>query len=124
MNFTRRVGLALLAAVAACAAAPTGITLPDWSPRHESPATTPTGQDVDPLLVAYPGRDVSRVSNVEDEIYVFDGLYYCFLKGHWFRSTSMKGPWVVVEMKDVPPDLFSVRGHMPPGIETRSSERY
>jgi len=101
---------------AACASTAPAFTIQEREPRRENPDAFPAPLEGDARLVDYPGSDVSYVANVPDEVYEYGGVYYCFLRGHWFRAYELKGPWIFTEMKDVPADLFRVRGHLPPGV--------
>lgn len=108
--------MVMMLGFAACAAAPSALTIRERAHEVEQPVQMPEGMEGAPQLVAYPGSEVALVSNAPDEVYEFDGIYYCFLHGNWFHAYALNGPWIFTEMKKIPVDLFQVRGSLPPGV--------
>jgi hypothetical protein len=106
--------------LAACASAPSRVSMPDIRPEAPAPEAAPPAQALVPRLVPYPGLDVSYVANGEGEVYFSRKAYFCFFDGNWFRAETMQGPWDFVEMKYVPGDLFRARGHLPLALERRA----
>lgn len=58
---------------------------------------------VKPTLVVIPETKVMYVSNFDDlEIFYFDGYYFCYHNGYWWRTKNFSSPWVKIEIKYVP----------------------
>lgn len=105
----KRMALALL--VLACAAA------------HEAAAETHFGFSIgisnapppprlvvegSPQLIAVAGTSVHVVGNTGYDVFTYGGSFYCFSSGFWYRATSSKGPYVVVDVRSVPQPILVV----------------
>lgn len=114
-GFFRRLALAALLGCAACG---TGMpfTIPEYKLAQPPPGKLPGTASVAPQLVAYPGLEVSYVSNVDGDVYHYRDVFYSYFDGNWFCAQVLRGPWNFIEMKYVPSDLFRVRGHRPPSL--------
>lgn len=104
---------ALLLGCTACGATMRPLTIPEQPLEARAPEQAPEAETVVPRFVAYPGLEVSYVSNAEGEVYHYRGVFYTYFDGNWFYAQRLRGPWKFVEMKYVPSDLFRVRGHHP-----------
>lgn len=114
-----KMGIALLALALSgisCAAPQRPVTMPEVDIGAQVPARAPDVRSTEARLVPYPGLDVSYVANTDGEVYFYRELFYTYFDGNWFYSPRVRGPWKFIEMKYVPPDLFRVRGHVPPSI--------
>jgi hypothetical protein len=114
-GFIRLLGLLALVACAACGST-MPFTIPEARLAPEPPARLPVVNAVAPHLVAYPGLEVSYVANADGDVYHYRGVFYSFFDGSWFCAQALRGPWIYIEMKYVPSDLYRVRGHKPPQL--------
>lgn len=112
----------VLTLLAACASAPSRLTMPDIHPEAARPDAAPPAQAGAPRLVPYPGLDVSYVANGQGEVYFCRKHYYCWFDDNWFRADTLQGPWDFIEMKYVPGDLFRARGHLPVALERQARD--
>lgn len=113
--FLRRLALAALVGCTACGST-MPFTIPEYRMAQLPPEKAPAANSVAPQLVAYPGLEVSYVSNTDGDVYHYRGVYYTYFDGNWFCGQALRGPWNFIEMKYVPSDLFRVRGHRPPSL--------
>ncbi len=65
-----------------------------------------------PEVVAIPGRYVYFVSDIDFDLFFFQGQWYRPYKGRWFRAENYAGPWEYVH--EVPPSLID----LPPDYRT------
>ena len=114
-NHRRYACLTLVLLGAACAVQKP-VTMPDYEIAARTPERAPDPVTRVPRLVPYPGLDVSYVANADGEVYRYREVFYTYFDGNWFYAQRLSGPWVFIEMKYVPPDLFRVRGHLPPTL--------
>ena len=112
--FRRLAYLGLLACAACGSTMP--FTIPEYKAAPPVPGKSPATADVAPQLIAYPGLEVSYVSNTDGDVYHYRGVFYAYFDGNWFCAQALRGPWNFIEMKYVPSDLFRVRGHRPPSL--------
>jgi hypothetical protein len=61
-----------------------------------------------PEVVLIPERRVFFAPSVEVDLFFFSGYWWTPHRGHWFRSRSSDGPWVVVETRHVPVTVVRV----------------
>jgi hypothetical protein len=92
-------------------------TMPEHRLAQATPAKAPAGIAVAPQLVAYPGLEVSYVSNTDGDVYHYRTVFYTYFDSNWFCAQGLRGPWNFIEMKYVPSDLFRVRGQKPPALK-------
>ena len=114
-GFFRRPVLAALLGCAACGTT-MPFTIPEYRLAPPPPEKAPATASLAPQLVAYPGLEVSYVSNADGDVYHYRGVFYSYFDGSWFCAQALRGPWTYIEMKYVPSDLFRVRGHKPPQL--------
>ncbi len=64
---------------------------------------------VKPTLVVIPETKVMYVSNFDDvEIFYFDGYYFCYYGGYWWRTKSFSNSWIKIETKYVPVSILKL----------------
>ena len=71
-----------------------------------------------PRLVVVPDTRVYYAPEAGINLFVYDGRYYSFHDGAWFRATSHRGPWVAVPIARVPRPVRGVPAQyyrIPPG---------
>lgn len=78
------------------------------------------------LVVISPGVEV--VPEVDEEVFLVDGWYWCRHDGGWYRSRSHRGDWVLVPTRAVPARLVEIpegryRHWMPPGQAKKLERR-
>jgi len=61
-----------------------------------------------PQLVAVPSSSVLVVENKGYDVFTYGGSYYCFAGGFWYRSGSVGGPYVVLDVRSVPEPILVV----------------
>jgi hypothetical protein len=61
-----------------------------------------------PDLVAVPGSLVYSVRNVDYDVWRYNGAYYAYNDGYWYRSSKTSGPYVVVDVRRVPETILRV----------------
>lgn len=62
-----------------------------------------------PLLRTIPGTNVYRVRNDQNyDMFRFAGTWYVTNDGSWYRSSSYRGPYVMVRDDAVPPEVMGV----------------
>jgi hypothetical protein len=66
-----------------------------------------------PKLILIPDTKIFYVVDAEIDIFYYevDGYWYCVKSGVWYRAESYSGPWVKIEIGNVPPSLLN----LPPG---------
>ncbi len=62
-----------------------------------------------PRLVVIPGTPVHYAPDVEADVFFFEGLWYRWYGGVWYRATVYSGPWMTISV--LPPVFFQI----PPG---------
>lgn len=55
-----------------------------------------------PRVIVIPGSPVYYAPGVNFNMFVYDGRYYSFHHGVWFRARRHSGPWKVVDLREVP----------------------
>ena len=106
MKSSLAAAAAIAAAIALFAASP---ALAQVRVEVAIPVTSITFQAPPPLVVVRPGVQV--VEDSDDEVFFSNGFYWCRRDGHWFRTRTHNGGWVVVEGRHVPRAIFAE----PPG---------
>jgi hypothetical protein len=61
-----------------------------------------------PQLVAVPGTPVSYAPELQVNLFFYKGRYYTVAHGVWSRAPAYAGPWVVIQIGQVPPPVLSV----------------
>ena len=61
-----------------------------------------------PDLIAVPGSLVYTVRNVDQDVFRYNGTYYVYNDGYWYRSSKTSGPYVVVDVRRVPESILRV----------------
>jgi hypothetical protein len=57
---------------------------------------------VGPQVVIIPGSGVHYVPGVDFNMFVYEGHYYSFHHGTWFRASRHSGRWKAVDVRHVP----------------------
>jgi hypothetical protein len=70
------------------------------------PLPTITFQAPPPMVVVQPGVQV--VQDYDDEVFFVDNFYWHRRDGHWFRTRTHNGGWVMVEERVVPRSIYVV----------------
>ena len=68
------------------------------------PLPTITFQAPPPMVVVQPGVQV--VQDYDDEVFFVDNWYWHRREGHWFRTRTHTGGWVMVEERAVPRTIY------------------
>jgi hypothetical protein len=100
-------GLLLIAAFAAAGCAPLGMSATMQIHSAPPPAVE---FNVEPHFSYLAHR---RVSVIADDGFGYDmfstgGTYYLYSGGNWYRSQAPRGPFVAIEMRRVPRQIFDV----------------
>lgn len=67
---------------------------------------------IPPSVVVIPGTTVKAVVEIDDyDIYFYDGVWWCYYNGKWWKSTDITLGWEVVDVKLVPAAVIKI----PPG---------
>ena len=61
-----------------------------------------------PRLVAVPTSPVMYAPAVQSNYFFFDGRYWVFTHGAWYRARGFNGPWVGVAPRFVPAPILNV----------------
>jgi len=61
-----------------------------------------------PPLVVVPGTPVYYAPDVSANLFRYKGRYYTVANGVWSRAPAYNGPWVVIQIGQVPPPVRSV----------------
>ncbi|HSF29373.1 MAG TPA: hypothetical protein VLK82_02720 [Candidatus Tectomicrobia bacterium] len=61
-----------------------------------------------PQLVVGPGTSVYYAPDVSANLFVYNGRYYGVANGVWSMAPAYNGPWVVIQIGQVPPPVRSV----------------
>ncbi|HET9328252.1 MAG TPA: hypothetical protein VFQ05_15905 [Candidatus Eisenbacteria bacterium] len=61
-----------------------------------------------PDLVAIPGTLVYAVDNTDYDVFRYNGRYYLYNDGYWYRSSRTSGPYMVVDVRSVPQPILRV----------------
>ena len=75
-----------------------------------------------PRLVVIAGTNIQYVADVDDDIFVYGGLWYRYYGGAWFRCRTWGGGWTrisaaPVAFRKIPPKHVKyrvIKGHKPP----------
>ena len=61
-----------------------------------------------PPLVVVPGTPVSYAPDVQANLFFYQGRYYTVANGVWSRAPAYSGPWVVIQIGQVPAPVVAV----------------
>lgn len=61
-----------------------------------------------PKLVIVPNSPVQYAPEVDANLFFHQGRYYSLHDSRWLSASSYKGPWVVIEVGNVPPPVIAV----------------
>ena len=61
-----------------------------------------------PEFIAVPGTLVYTVANTNYDVFRYNGTYYAYNDGYWYRSSKTSGPYVVVDVRSVPQTILRV----------------
>jgi hypothetical protein len=61
-----------------------------------------------PPLVAVPGLPVYQAPSVPDNYFVYQGAYYLYHGGAWHYSRHYNGPWMALQLHQVPQPILAV----------------
>ena len=61
-----------------------------------------------PPLVAVPGLPVYQAPSVPDNYFVYQGSYYLYHGGGWHYSRHYNGPWMALQLHQVPQPILAV----------------
>ena len=61
-----------------------------------------------PSVVVIPGTYVYYASDVNVDIFFYQGYWYRPHQGHWYRATGYNGPWTYTSPRKVPGVLFGL----------------
>jgi hypothetical protein len=61
-----------------------------------------------PPLVVVPGLPVYQAPSVSDNYFVYQGSYYLYHGGAWHYSRHYNGPWMALQLHQVPQPILAV----------------
>jgi hypothetical protein len=61
-----------------------------------------------PQLVVVPGTSVYYAPEIPANFFFYKGRYYSAVNNIWSRAPAYNGPWVVIQIGQVPPPILSV----------------
>ena len=61
-----------------------------------------------PEFVAVPGTLVYAVGNTNYDVFRYNGRYFLYNDGYWYRSSRTSGPYVVMDVRSVPEPVLRV----------------
>jgi hypothetical protein len=61
-----------------------------------------------PRVVVVPKTPVAYVPDTTYNVFLYQDRYWSFHEGHWFLASSHRGPWVTVNIGQVPQPLLGV----------------
>ena len=114
MAIPRHLTIVLALLLGACRWSGSDDDVTHYDFRPSAPETVPVVAARGAELIPYPDVEVSYVDVAGAEVYHCRGLFYCYHYGNWYYARRLGGEWTFVEMKQVPRDLFRVRGAQPP----------
>ncbi len=75
---------------------------------HTPSATFGLNIGAPPPLVAVPGLPVYQAPSVPDNYFVYQGYYYLYHGDTWYYSPNYNGPWMVLQLHQVPQPILAV----------------
>ncbi len=83
------------------------------SPAYE-PAMVPSGPPAivgteRPRLVFVTGYGIYFAPDLDVDLYFDRGVWFYFYNSVWYKSSDYRGPWTVVQVRQLPPGLRRVR---------------
>jgi hypothetical protein len=61
-----------------------------------------------PQLVVVAGTPVYYAPDLPGDFFFYKGRYYTVVNGVWSMAPAYNGPWVVIQMGQVPPPVLTV----------------
>src|ERR1044071_10331326 len=62
----------------------------------------------EPRLVLVEGTSIQYCPDLDDDVFLFGGIWYTYRSGLWYSCPRYTGPWVVVERGRLPVEFFGV----------------